>query len=267
MKSFRFPGVIAKLSVVVNVALTILFARIVSAAVIIAPNSPTSNVGPSAGSTLVGLVDGVGLSSSLPTGSDTGTALGVTQENAGISEAYVTPPAVPDYFANGGIVPVLTFTLGGSFSDIDSILVWNYNQSTGNPGFSQNNSLKSFTLRFYGDASATSLIGTEANLTVDRNRPATGTGSGPQVAQQVFFSGGINYDNVQSITLELTDNYFGTSGGLGGDRVGLSEVRLSQIPEPNSALFVASLLAGGVVLLRCRRLRRGNAVSQGSPQS
>jgi len=112
-------------------------------------------------------------------------------------------------------------------------------------------------LRFYSDVSATVLIGTEANLTVNRNLPATGTGSGPQVAQQVFFSGGANYDNVQAITMELTGNYFGASGGLGGDRVGLSEVRFSQVPEPNSACVAASVLAAGVVLLRCRRRGRG----------
>lgn len=49
--------------------------------------------------------------------------------------------------------------------------------------------------------------------------------------------------------MTMTDNYFGESGGAGGERVGLSEVRFSQVPEPTAALL------GGIGLLALLRRR------------
>lgn len=220
-----------------------------TAATIITPNNVTANILANAGSTLPGLINGSNLSGLVATGSDTAAALSVTQANVAIDTSYVTPANGSDYFAAGPI-PVLTFTFSSTFNDVDSIIVWNYNQGTGVSGSAQNNSLQTFTLNFYSDTSATNLIGTQTGLSVARALPVTGAGSGPQVAQQVFFAGGVNYDGVQAITMTLTDNYAGQAGGQGGDRVGLSEVRFSQIPETSVSLLTVCGLLG---LLRRRR--------------
>lgn len=219
---------------------------LVSAATIITPNEPTSNVAANANSTLVGLVNGVGLSSTVTTGMDTAAALAVTHATAGpIADSYVTPGTGggTDYFATG-TVPVLTFTLGGTFNDINSIVVWNYAQESG-PGVPARNSTRTFTLEFFSDAAATVSLGTATGLTLSQS-----VGGAPQVAQQVFFAGGADFDGVQAIKMTLTDNYFGTGAGAGGDRVGLAEVRFSQVPEPSIALL------GGLGLLGLLRRRR-----------
>ncbi|MES2996084.1 MAG: PEP-CTERM sorting domain-containing protein [Verrucomicrobiota bacterium] len=217
------------------------------AATIIQPNTPTSNVAADAGSTNAGLVNGIGLSASVTTGTDTATALAATHANGTLSQAYVTndPGAVDgDYYAQGGAPPVFTFTLGGTFNDVESILVWNYSQTAGG-GVPSRNGARTFDLQFFSDAAATTQVGaTISGLTLAQSLTT------PQIAQQVFFGAGVNFDGVQSARMTVTDNYFGMGGGAGGDRVGLAEVRFSQVPEPSAALLGG---LGALALLRRRR--------------
>ncbi|MES2996082.1 MAG: PEP-CTERM sorting domain-containing protein [Verrucomicrobiota bacterium] len=216
------------------------------AATIITPTGSTSTVAADAGTSALAVINGSGLSATVTTGSDTATALGVTHGNGTLSQSYVTndPGAVGgDYYAQGGVTPVFTYTLGSTFNDVDSIVLWNYSQTAA--GSPSNNSLQTFSLQFFSDAGATTQIGgTLTGLTITRSLIT------PQTAQQVFFGAGVDFDGVQSVKMTLTDNYFGAGGGGGGDRVGFSEVRFSQVPEPSAALL-GSL--GALALLRRRR--------------
>lgn len=217
------------------------------AATIIVPNTPTSNVAPNAGSSFAGLVNGTQLSALVATGSDTSAALLVTHVSGTVSSNYVTPSTAGGDYYNGGTIPVLTFTLGSAYDHLESIVIWNYAIATS--GIPANNSLKSFNLEFFSDAAATVSLGSETGLTVLRS--LGGSTTVDQVAQQIFF--GSQYDGVQAIKMTLTDNYQGAAGGGGGDRVGLGEVRFSQVPEPSVAVL------GGVGLLSLWRRRRCDA--------
>jgi len=181
---------------------------------IINPNTPTGNVGASAGSSFASLVNNSGLSASVTTGMDTASALLILQ-SAATADTYVTGATTGDYFVNGGTVPVLTFNLGGTYNNINSIVIWNYTLAV--------NSVTEFSLSFYSDAAATAQIGSALNgltLAVDSTN-----------AQQVVFAGGVDFDGVQSARLTLTDNN-------GGNRVGLGEVRFSQVPEPSTVTLL-----------------------------
>jgi hypothetical protein len=222
---------------------------------IIQPLTPTSTVAADATSTLAGLVNGVGLSATLTTGTNAATALTATHGNGIITEAYASPPSGTDYFV-AGTVPVLTFALGGTFNDVNSVVLWNYPIGGTSP---QNNSLQTFSLQFYSDTGATTQVGsTLTGLTIARSLPTSGTGSGPQIAQQVFFPGGIDFDGIAAVRMTLTDNYAGAAGGIGGDRVGFSEVRFTQvqaIPEPATLSGMLLLMGAGFTAQRMRKRR------------
>lgn len=204
-----------------------------NAATIITPNTPTGNVAPNAGSSYASLVNSSGLSATVSTGMDTAIALAVTQ-SAVTADTYVTPATGPstDYFVAGGTVPVLTFALGGTYDDINSIILWNYNVAV--------NNTTQFSLSFYSDALATTQIGS----TITGLTAAVDTAN----AQQIFFGGGgtLDFDGVQAIRMTLTDNN-------GGNRVGLGEVRFSQqaVPEP-SRVVLLGLASLGLILRRRR---------------
>lgn len=199
-----------------------------NAATIITPNTPTGNVAPNAGSSYASLVNSSGLSSIVTAGMDTATALAVTQ-SAATADTYVTPASGSDYFVSG-TTPVLTFDLGGTFDDINSIVLWNYH-------LTQNDTTQ-FSLSFYSDALATTQLGsTITGLTALAD--ATN-------AQQIFFGGGgtLEIDGVRAIQMTLTDNN-------GGNRVGLGEIRFSQTPEPSRVVLLG--LASFGLFLRRRR--------------
>ncbi|MCB1209124.1 MAG: PEP-CTERM sorting domain-containing protein [Verrucomicrobiales bacterium] len=205
------------------------------AATIITTNTPTGNVTPQAGSSYVSLVNSSGLSATVSTGMDTASALAVTQlGTAATADTYVTGSTGggTDYFVAGGTVPVLTFTLGGIYDNIDSIILWNY--------VNLQNTTTQFSLSFFSDALATTQIGstiTGLSATADLTN-----------AQQIFFGGGgtVDFDGVQAIQMALTDN-------SGGNRVGLGEVRFSQqaVPEP-SRLVLLGLASIGLIWRRRR---------------
>lgn len=208
-----------------------------NAATIITPNTPTGNVSPNAGSSYLSLVDSSSLSATVTTGMDTATALIVTATTSSAAATYVTPSqgGGNNYFSTGGTPPELTFALGGTYDNIDSILVWNY--------YLVANSATEFSLAFYSDAAASVQIGstlTGLGLSV---------GGNPTNAQQVFFGSGVDFDGVQAIKMILTAN----NGATSSNRVGINEVRFSQqaVPEPSRVVFLG--LASLGLILRRRR--------------
>lgn len=226
------------------------------AATVILPTSVTATVAANAGSTTTGLINGTGLSNaSLVETGDTldAAALAVTHGNGpttGLVTNYVTndPGAGGgDYFADFAGTTSLTFSLGASYNSVDSILVWNYTQPSGGGTAPPRNALRTFNLEFFSDAAATASLGIVTGLTLNQSN---GISNGQEPVQQVFFTGGSTFDGVQSIRMTLTDNFFGLGGGAGGDRVGLAEVRFTQVPEPAVACLSGLGLLG---LLRRRR--------------
>jgi len=230
-----------------------------SAALVIQPNGVTATVAANAGSTTAGLINGIGLSNAslLETGDIyDASAAAVTHGNGsttGISTNYVTndPGAGGgDYYVDFAGTTALTFALGGTFDDVDSIVVWNYTQPAGGGTAPPRNALRTFNLEFFSDVGATISLGTINGLSLNQSNGIT---NGQQPQQQVFFTGGSNFDGVQTIRMTLTDNFFGTGSGSGGDRVGLAEVRFTQVPEPATALL------GGLGLLAMLRRRRSRS--------
>jgi hypothetical protein len=226
------------------------------AAIIIQPTGVTATVAANAGSTTAGLINGSGLSNALLL--ETGdtydvTAASVTHGNgptSGLVTNYVTndPGAGGgDYFADFTGTTALTFALGGSFDGVDSILVWNYTQPSGGGTAPPRNALRTFNLEFFSDAGATISLGSITGLTLNQSNGVT---NGQEPQQQLTFTGGSTFDGVQAIRMTLTDNFFGLGSGAGGDRVGLAEVRFTQVPEPTATLL------GGLGLLAFLRRRR-----------
>lgn len=178
----------------------------------------------------VGLIDDAGLSGSADLGNYTTITHSATSGN---TLGWVTndPGAGGgDYFADGPGNPVLTFDLGGTYSLTDFVY-WGYN----NGGTA--NEAKSFTLEFSVGGGA---YGSAVNYT---QGSAIGTGTPVTV----------NFSSIEadSVRVTITDNYY--SGGAGGDRVGLGEVKFigTAVPEPSAtALLGLSALA---LLARRRR--------------
>lgn len=120
--------------------------------------------------------------------------------------SWVTADPGDDYFAAGGPTPVLTFDLGGTFVLTDLVL-WGYTFFTAN-----NNEAKSFTVEFSTDGGVTFTDSVDVTKTArSDNAAATLSFGGPFIANVVRVS--------------ITDNFFAAEGALGGDRVGLGEVK------------------------------------------
>ncbi|WPJ95385.1 PEP-CTERM sorting domain-containing protein [Coraliomargarita algicola] len=216
-----------------------------SASIIINPNTPISNVAANAGSSLSYLVSGTqngggssltydASSTTLATGTDVSIALATTETLDGVANSYVTPANNPDYFTSG-TAPILTFTLGDVYDDIDSIILWNYTHDN------ESNQTKDFSVSFYSDTDASIQVGDTYSATM-LERPGAASSV---AAEQFIFGEGIVYSGIQSFTVTLSSNH-------SGNRVGLSEVRLTQVPEPETFALLGGMCALGFVMLRRR---------------
>jgi hypothetical protein len=203
------------------VAVTFFFAG-TSRASIVTPIGVTSSTAASDLWPAVNLINDSGLSGTAPHG------LGDTHDfvDFGGSNSWVTddPGGFPaDYFLFGP-APVLTFDLGGTY-ELNQIHIWNY-VLDGN----DNQAMSLGTVEF-----STTGVGGPFSGPVAISPILPVTAPAPS---QTFSLGGTVTANAVRVT--VSDNYFGV-GNIGGDRVGLSEVKFNAIPEP-AALIVWSLL-------------------------
>ena len=224
---------------------TLTFALLVSAlasgagmGAIIVPSYLASASSPdsiSSKGTPTNLVNGSGLSAPVVTGDTLAYALSVTHVYDGKwKKSWVTIDHVPDYFAGASANPTIVFDLGEDRS-ISDLVIWQYqNQGGGGANGTQN-----IDVRFNTAAEGTTTFsGTAQTLTVAR---ATGNAQGFTVT---------GTPTARYIQFEVTDNYY--DGNVGGDRVGLGEVRVNVVPEASVVSLLGSLsLLGG--LLRRRR--------------
>lgn len=191
-------------------------------------NSPGSQAETGdAGSSLASLIDGSGLTGGV---TDTG---GATHSTTLADFWVTTDPGAGggDYFVDKTAAPLsLDFTLAAA-SNVGRIIIWGYD-----PGFGADaieNTATAATISFSTDGTN---FGSATNVTFSAS-------GGPQTADFSTFTG------ATQVRVEFTDNGF-DGVGLGGDRVGLGEVRFSTVPEPSS---MALLGLGGIALLRRRR--------------
>ncbi|WPJ95534.1 hypothetical protein SH580_19130 [Coraliomargarita algicola] len=220
-------------------------AMLANASTIINPNTPTSNIAANAGSSLNFLVGGTAddggssltfdsSSTTLATGTDASIALATSHALDSIDGSYVTPTtgSNTNYF-DSGTPPILTFTLDQVYDNIDSVILWNYSHDN------EANLTKDFTITFFSDTGASNQVGI-----VESGQMALRDGAATSVAAEQF-TFDATYSGIQSFTITLASNW-------NGNRVGLSEVRLTQIPEPQTFALLAGFCALGLAMLRRR---------------
>ncbi len=158
--------------------------------------------------------------------------------NTSLTGSWVTFPRPADYFSTGR-TPRLVFDLG-SVRLLDKAHLWAYTLGGNSP---QANSLKDFTLDFSLDNSTFS---SPQNFTL---APQVGGTSSFQPVQTFDFSSVVS---TQYVRMTLTDNYFGTAGMVGGDRVGFAEIgfNATAVPEPSAVIIFT--MTGGAWFIRRR---------------
>ena len=184
---------------------------------IITPTSVTSSTSADDLWSANNLINGSGLS---------GDGLSATHAGAASTNSWVTnDPAGPNgaYFDQGP-APVLTFDLGGTYL-VNNLHVWQF-------ALSNDNQARTATLDFSSTGTGGVFSGA---IQVSLN-----TSTSP-VPVQSFSFGPVS---ANAARLTITGNYDGDSGS-GGDRVGLSEIKFSSVPEPTSlVMFALASLAG-----------------------
>jgi hypothetical protein len=148
----------------------------------------------------------------------------------GIAWATIGDPGT-DFFAAGGIAPILTIDLGSTFNLV-GMVSWGYNFF----GANHANFMKTSTLEFSSDGGATYHTTTGVTTPFPGTFNLASSTSFPQVSANF-------------VRLTVTDNHF---DGItdGGDRVGISELRFLAVPEPSTSLLGA---LASLALLRRRR--------------
>ena len=124
--------------------------------------------------------------------------------NSSDSVSWTTESFGPDYFANGGTVPKLTFTLPFE-NELTDLVVWG-----GIGSFDAGDEAKILEISFSTDGGLTF----QNPVTVEH----AATGSDSEI---ISLGGSYSADTVQ---IRVTDNHY-SPGQPGGDRVGLGEIR------------------------------------------
>ena len=128
-----------------------------------------------------------------------------THASASSTTTWVTAAPGSDYFATTAPVPALTFEFNRAYW-LSDLVLWGYHFGSPN-----NNEAKSLLLEFSTDG------GSSFHTSVELNHQRTAAN-----AETLPFGRGILADTVR---MRITDNHYGTLGALGGDRVGLGEVK------------------------------------------
>lgn len=204
------------------------------------------------------MVDNSGMSPAVNTGDSLAVALGATHVFGGFAESWVTNALVPDYYG-GGVNPAPTFVFDLEIDTVlDAMVLWTYqNDGGGNPdgaGFRVGNQVRTIELQF----------NTEAQGSETFSGPTTTIFVAPRLTAPNDAQGfGIDATG-RYVLMRVTDNHFGDPDGfgvhpsIGGDRVGIGEVRFhgTPVPEPGAvALAVLGWAAVGIVAVRQRRRR------------
>ena len=195
------------------------------------------------------LTNGAGLNLPVLSGASRDVAEVATHIAGGsAAESWVTASSTADYFATGAgtsAKPTFIWDLGTD-QKLEDLLLWQYQNLAGG------NQLKTFELRFNSEGEGTTFTGAADFL--GELQPLAALG-GLNLAQTFELSDLINTGRVRFVEMKLLDNWAGTPGFAGGDRVGLGEIRFYTspfIPEPATATL--GLLGLGSLMMRRRRM-------------
>ena len=187
-----------------------------------------SNTNPYSTSTTDKLIDNSGMTPAVNAGDSLDAALAATHMNTGVPQSWVTNAAAPDYFA-ASAAPVIVWDLtGGGNAGVASIILWQY-QNDGGGDNRVGNHARTIELRFNTEAEGSGVF-SEPATTITMKPTLTGE----QNTAQGFDLAG---QTCRYIQMTFTDNHYGDPDGLGvhatigGDRVGLGEVRFAAVPD------------------------------------
>jgi hypothetical protein len=194
------------------------------------------------------MIDNSGMVSPVNTGDSLASALAATHVFGGHAESWVTNANAPDYYGPNPAAPEFVFDLEVD-TYLDAVVLWNY-QSDGGGGNRVGNQARTIELQF----------NTEADGSDAFNGPVTTIFMAPVLTAPNAAQGFGLVDTARYIKMRVVDNHFGDPDGfgvdplVGGDRVGIAEVRFhgTVVPEPGTTTLVAL----GVVLLGFVGVRR-----------
>ena len=224
-------------------------AGIADAGIIVPTIVSQSNTNPYSTATTAELTNNSGMTPVVNAGDSLAAGVAAIHDNTGVFFSWVTNAAAPDYFVQSP-APVIVWDLtGGGDTPVGTAIFWQY-QNDGGGDNRVGNHARSVELRFNTEAQGADVF--DGVVTPLLLKP-TLTGE-QNTAQGLALSG----DSYRYIRMAVTDNHFGDPDGLGvhatigGDRVGLGEVRFATeiIPEPAT---IALLGTGFLALIRRRK--------------
>lgn len=200
----------------------------------------STNANPFSVATPAKMIDNSGMTPAVNTGDSLASALTATHIFGGFEQSWVTNASGSDYFAGGTPAPEFIFDLQTDIV-LDAVLLWNYqNDGGGNPdgaGFRVGNQARTVELQF----------NTEAEGSASFDGPVTTVFLSPEFAAPNDAQGLGLATTGRYVKMRVVDNHFGDPDGfgvhptIGGDRVGLGEVRFhgTPVPEPGTMTLVA----------------------------
>lgn len=200
------------------------------------------------------MVDNSGMTPQVNTGDSLSSALAATHVFGGFAESWVTNGVNPDYYGGGNEPPTFVFDLEQD-TFLDAMVLWTYqNDGGGNPdgaGYRVGNQVREIELQFNTEAQGSDAFAGPTTTIFVAPRPTA-----PNDAQGFGIDATARY-----VLMRVVDNHFGNPDGfdvhpsIGGDRVGIGEVRFhgTAVPEPGTLALSAIGLAGLAFVARRRR--------------
>ncbi len=174
------------------------------------------------------LINNSGMTPAVDGGDSLNAALQAVHVYGGVFESWVTNASAPDYFAGFGATspPVIVWDLtGGGDTTVGTLIIWQYQNDGGN-GINVGNHARTMELQFNTEAEGSAIF--DGPVTTVIAKPAM-IPPGINSAQPFRLPG----ESARYVRMRITDNHYGDPDGLGvnptvgGDRVGLGEVRFA----------------------------------------
>ncbi len=186
-----------------------------------------ANTNPYSTATTDKLTDNSGMTPAVNAGDSLAPALAAIHANTGVFDSWVTNASAPDYFA-ASQPPVIVWDLtAGGDKLVGTAILWQY-QNDGGGDNRVGNHARTIELRFNTEAEGSAVFsGPATTITM---RPVL---TGEQNAAQDF---DLASQTCRYVQMTVTDNHYGDPDGfgvhvtVGGDRVGLGEVRFAVVP-------------------------------------